>query len=95
MTTSEDDPGAAVRDAIDCLVSNGLRDWVYAVESVEDDEVLGYFNGFGVEVDLEELIQQQADQVEVRDPEDIRVPLPPASSEDAQLIKLAEELNRQ
>jgi hypothetical protein len=102
MTVMEDDPSAAVREFVDSLTLNGARDWVYVVEDIQTDEPLGYYNGFGVEVNLEELVRQQDEERAQRDPEDIQLPPMPEfdvstdlaeKDEDQELIELAEELN--
>lgn len=103
MTVNEDDGSAAVREFVDALTLNGMRDWVYAVEVIETDEVVGYYNGFGVEVDLDALIAQQNTELEERDPEEIVLPPAPdldvtvdftQRKSDEDLVELAEELNK-
>lgn len=75
-------PEAAVTEFVDLLVANGLREWVYRVESVEDGEILGYFDGFGQPVDIHATTAEASTE-------------PPAEDSDEALEKLAESLNEQ
>jgi hypothetical protein len=61
LRVSADNPGDAVDGVVDLFVEKGLRDWVYRVDnpSLEGPEaVVGYFDGYGVPVDVAELLAQ-------------------------------------
>lgn len=81
-------PDDAVASFVEMMTSNGLRDWVYRVETL-DGEILGYYDGYGDPVDLATAPDAQAtDQ-----PDQTAVETQPES--DSELVALAESLNDQ
>lgn len=55
MEVLAENPADATQEFVDKLVERGLRDWVYRVENSIDGEILGYFDGFGMPVDLSKM----------------------------------------
>jgi hypothetical protein len=52
VEASPHSPQDAVTNFVDLLVGNGLRDWVYRVEDIETGDVIGYYDGYGDEVEI-------------------------------------------
>lgn len=70
-----------------------MTDWVYQVCDPETAEILGYFDGFGLPVNVDEL--GPAPQVD-NEPEHIEEQTPVQTGEsDAQLLTLAQQLNEE
>lgn len=83
MKVDAEVPEAAATEFVDMLTANGLREWVYRVESIDDGEILGYFDGFGQPVDITAPSTPSVEDV----------PLESTSESDEGLIALAESLN--
>lgn len=84
------------------LVENGLTDWVYQVCDPDTMEPLGYFDGFGLPVDVEESQPAEAkapEAPETPDPDPAPVQTPVQTDgetdgeTDADLLALAQHLN--
>ena len=84
------EPDTAVANFVDLLVANGLREWVFRVEDIDNGTVLGYFDGYGDPVDI---TQQQAPAPAEEAPE--QAAEPEAAESDEALEALAESLNEQ
>lgn len=63
---SSESPGDAVQDMIDILVERGLRDHVYVVDDIRTERRVGFFNGYGEQID-DETVRAAADAVRQAD----------------------------
>lgn len=103
VRTEEDNPDEAVRIFVDNLVDNGLTNWLYRVDDNTTDEVLGFYNGHGIEVDVnmlslpEENAGEKKAEQKVETTPNLPEPTSPATpnpgSDDEDLIRLAVTLN--
>ena len=82
-----DEPESAVINFVEMLVQNGMRDWVYRVESEDSTKVLGYFDGYGDPVDMTPPGTTEPDAAPVE-----TSPEQPVESDES-LVALAESLN--
>lgn len=108
MKVEADDPSEAPVTFVNFLVEAGLITWIYRVEDPDTGEILGYFDGNGELVDMDEIIQNQdEDQGDEEDQTPIEtVSLPDVTGEglevsvttsatpsDDELVAYAESLN--
>lgn len=56
LRVQADSEADAPRQFVKYLVEGGLISWMYRVEHPETHDVLGYFNGDGVPVDMDQLV---------------------------------------
>jgi hypothetical protein len=73
-------PGDAVQDVVDAFTERGFRDLVYVVHDVYTGDRIGYFNGWGEEIDTKtvEAAAEAARRVQETVPDEpvVSVPLP-------------------
>lgn len=74
MVVDGTDPGDAAMAFVDRLVDRGMRDWVYTVhENTEQQEPLGYFDGYGLPLDISQLANIAAVSDEADEPTESEV----------------------
>lgn len=81
-----DEPVSGVLGFVELLTANGMRDWVFRVENADTGEILGYYDGWGDEVDMTAIPATPAPDVTPADP--VQEP-----ESDESLVALAESLN--
>lgn len=102
MRVPGDTPGDAPVAFVRHLVEGGLVTWIFRVEDVETHEILGYFDGNGIPVDIEAIMAEADEDVSIEDvslpdissmatPFQVTVDTNPPSDEE--LNSLAESLN--
>lgn len=93
IRVAADEPEKAVPTFITHLVENGMTDWVYQVGNPDTGEVIGYFDGFGLPVNVDDLPSGR-DQQETPEPqEQAQEQTPVQTTNDQELLALAERLN--
>lgn len=104
----EGQPETAVYEFIDLLTANGLRTWAYVVEDLESGRIVGYYDGYGSEMQLVDdgsgLLGEvensssgdspTEDEEDVQPIEDLELPVE-SPNDDASLEALAQSLNEE
>src|SRR4051812_21164211 len=92
LRVSADSPDRAAPTFIAHMIENGFTDWVYQICDPDDDmKVIGYFDGFGLPVDVDKLHAASADEPEPAPPA-VQTPVQTEET-DAELLTLAQDLN--
>ena len=92
MRVEANSPEHAVLTFIGHMVDNGLTNWIYRVEDPETHEPVGYFDGHGVEVNIDEEAAAAVREEEAASEEAVQTPVQTESDEE--LHTLAESLNQ-
>lgn len=91
LRVAAESPDKAAPTFITHLVENGMTDWVYQVCDPDDDmKVIGYFDGFGLPVEVDALAKPEAPAVPAPAEQ-----TPVQTETDGELLSLAQELNEE
>ena len=95
-----DSPEASVSTMLSSIMDTGLTNWIYRVDDAEDFSVIGYYDGHGIEVDLDEVYGNEPEPDAPTEPAETPAEVAPAEVQtpvqtetDEQLVSLAESLN--
>lgn len=97
FTMNSESASDAVQDVIDTFTEKGFRDLVYVVDEIATGKRLGYFNGWGEQLDTA-VVEARAAQLRQSPREDVPEPVVPDTLDaseygDDDLEQLAAELN--
>lgn len=70
MRVEADSPPKATQEFVTYLVEGGLVNWIFRVEDPETQEILGYFNGHGMAVDMDQIVADTEAMDEAMDDDD-------------------------